>query len=165
MIARVLISRSLLASFRRAALSAYPNEFMQTLWGTVRGDTVTVEALRDVAHTATPETVGAEIHDQFAAKEKLQYLGTLHDHPEPTDATPSQADWDDAFNTGEIVFGVMAVWKGENEKFRTAVEFWETRPRIAVVHPRVRAPRKKKPIITDAIESNVQNPAQTEVTA
>lgn len=140
MISRVLISKSLLSSFRKLVLEHYPNEVMNTLWGRVEGDTVLISALKTPEQNATDRELTYYDADAISPQTQLRgehYLGTIHSHPDCVDATPSQHDWDTAYSSGERVFGVMRVSKQGN-KFKMEVKFWEPRPEITVVHPRVR---------------------------
>lgn len=164
MISRVIISPRLIASFRKAAVRAYPNEFFQTMWGWVRGDTVTVEALRDAAHTPTDSEISTTVADQFAphSTTPLHYLGTIHSHPDCGDTSPSVTDWDDGFTTGETVFFVMSVRKGENGRFRTDLRPWEPRPPIAIVYPRVRGERRRREKAVGVEESEKISPQRWE---
>lgn len=148
MLSRVIISKSLLSAFRKRALAAYPNETMQTLWGRLSGNSVIVTSMR------TPEQKVSETEVVFyeddlsspAVDTREQYLGTIHSHPECLDATPSQVDWDTSFEAGEYVFGIMRIVKKVNGRFTTEVAWWEPRPMIATVFPRVRnANRNNKP--------------------
>lgn len=137
MIARVLISKQLLSNFRKKALSIYPNEYMMTVWGRIEGDTVQVESLREVAQKATEGSVTASFLDCVTSSNTSTFLGTIHTHPDSTDATPSQADWDGSFACGEYIFGIMKISKG-----KTITKWWEPRAEISMIHPRVRAEKK-----------------------
>jgi len=139
MITRILISKKLIAEFRKRAIAAYPQEHMETCWGRIEGSSVIIEALHTPHQHATTDTVRYQESDALAkAGSGLAYIGSCHSHPDSTDATPSQVDWDTSFSSGEHVFGVMRVAKKENGKFTTEIGWWESRPGIAMIHPRVR---------------------------
>lgn len=138
MITRVILAKKLLASFRKKAQSSYPNEVMNTLWGKLEGSTAIVEELHDFDQHATGQLVNYTDADTMApAGRGIRFLGTIHTHPDCTDASPSAADWTDAFGAGEHIFAVMKIVK-HNNKFKTEVAFWEPRPQITIIHPRVR---------------------------
>lgn len=142
MISRVVISKQLLASFRKRTLEAYPNETMQTLWGRVEGDTVVISGLRTPEQKATQNELVYYDSDTVGPQSAIRgehYLGTVHSHPDSFDATPSQQDWDTSYSSGERIFGIMCCKRQVSGRFKTEVKFWEPRPDIAIVNPRVRA--------------------------
>lgn len=141
MISRVLISKKLLSEFRKQVTKAYPAETMSTLWGRIEGDTVVVSSLRVPKQEGTSEELTYHFADAVGDQARVRgehYLGTIHSHPECLDSTPSQHDWDTSYGSGERVFGIMRVEKSSAGRFTTEVAWWEPRPRIATVHPRVR---------------------------
>jgi len=141
MISRVIISKQLLASFRKRTLEAYPLETMQTLWGRVEGDTVVISSLRTPEQKGSPDRLDYNFDDAASPQAHVRgehYLGTIHSHPEGSDATPSQSDWDSSYSSGERVFGILWCSKQASGRFKTEVKFWEPRAMITVVHPRVR---------------------------
>ena len=154
MISRVIVSKSLIASFRKRAVAAYPKEAMCTLWGKVEGDTVLVTTFKDIPHEASESEVNYFESDALShAGHGEHYLGSLHSHPDSLDATPSQADWDTSFSSGERVFAVMRVTKLKTGRFTTEIRYWEPRPEITIVYPRVRdANRNKQQIESKAVQ-------------
>jgi proteasome lid subunit RPN8/RPN11 len=153
MISRIIVSKQAITAFRREAIKAHPNEFLQTLWGRIQGDTVLVHAIRPVEHRATAGSIDLTLQDTMApAQGTDQFIGTIHSHPDTKDATPSQTEWEDAFSTGEHVFGVMRVMQKPNGKFETELEWWEPRASIQMIYPKVRStnelrkPKEQKPM-------------------
>lgn len=145
MISRVIVDKKLLASFRKRTLEAYPHEVMCTMWGRVEGDTILITVIKDIPQQASEKEVNYYEADALAhAGHGDHYLGSIHSHPDCLDATPSQADWDTSFSSGERVFAVMQVRKLETGRFKTEVQFWEPRPPIAIVNPRVRDANRSK---------------------
>lgn len=145
MISRVIIDKKLLASFRKRTLEAYPREAMCTMWGRVEGDTVLITVIKDILQKATENEVNYYEADALAhAGHGDHYLGSIHSHPDCLDATPSQADWDTSFSSGERVFAVMQIRKLATGRFKTEVKFWEPRPEITIVYPRVRDANRNK---------------------
>jgi len=147
MVSRVLISKKLIADFRKRVIAAYPNETMQTLWGRVEGDTVVVSSLRTPKQEGTKDELLYHFGDAVGAQSVVRgehYLGTIHSHPECLDATPSQHDWDTSYTSGERIFGIMRCERGDGGRYKTETKFWEPRPEIAIVHPRVRDANRDK---------------------
>ena len=144
----------LIAAFRRSAIRAYPNEHIEVLRGRVVGDTATVAALVSIDHRSTEAQVDFHRSDVVTVE---AFLGTIHSHCGEEggnyDSAPSSADWHDAFTSGEIVFGVMLVEKTAKGRFKTSVEFWQSRPPIEVVYPRVRGKRKEGKMEKESIET------------
>lgn len=150
LINRIVISKQLVTFFRKYILAAYPHEGMMTLWGRVEGDTVVISSLRTPEQKGTVDRLDYHLDDAAGPQAEIrgeQYLGTWHSHPEGSDATPSAADWDSSYSSGERVFGIMWCSKQSNGRFKTSNSWWEPRPEIQMVHPRVRgqnANRNKK---------------------
>lgn len=170
MIVRIILPSSIEAAFRRDAIRAYPLEHAAAMRGRVIGDTVTITRFTALPHRSTEDETNYFVDDAIAPpqQEGDTFVGVAHSHPGAgSDAAPSKEDWKSAFRSGEIVMGIMVVEKRENGKFRTELEFYESRPPIAIVHPRVRAPRKKKAdivvtsILLDAIDPNASNTVQS----
>jgi len=147
-IVRVILPPRVETAFKKAAVAAFPREHAEAMRGRVVGDTVTITRFVPIPHaTATPDTVEFLHDDAITKKDGTDaFVGTCHSHPgEGCDAAPSVADWKSAFDCGEIVSGIVVVERGGNGKLRAGrIHFYESRPPIAVVHPRVRAPRKKR---------------------
>lgn len=144
MISRVLLPKSLLASFRKLAEGAYPNEVMQTLWGRIEGESVMIYSLRNVDQQASPDMVVARVDDMVspARDTKEHFIGSIHSHPDMQHPHPSTADWDGSYTCGEHLFAVMALVKKPSGKFSAETRFWQPRPHIQIVHPRIRKAKK-----------------------
>jgi len=142
MIVRVMLDKKLLADFRKQAIKAYPNEVMNTLWGRAEGDSIIIHRMRSVEQDADENKVEAYVSDMVSpvATTADRYLGSIHSHPDCHDASPSVQDWHNAYVCGEHVFGVMSVMKSDSGRFSTAVSWWEPRPFIDTIHPRIRKP-------------------------
>lgn len=142
MITRVVISKKHLADFRSAAIQTLPHERLWSLWGRIQGDTAIVTGFKDVPQKGTNDEVTVQIDDMFGpAAGPEQYIGTIHSHPSEAhsgDASPSEQDWDDAFATGEHVFGVMRIWRDPKGKYKTQLRWWEPRAAIRMIHPKTR---------------------------
>lgn len=154
MITRVIVNNQLLVQFRKKVILAYPKEYMETLWGKIEGSSVIITSFRPVHQRASEESVQYTEGDAVAhAGHGELYIGTCHSHPDCQDATPSQEDWNTSFSSGEHMFGVMRVTKKSNGKFETQTEFWEPRPRISIVYPRIREARKAKVVEVTVAQS------------
>lgn len=145
MITRVVIIDKLIKDFRRAAISAMPNECLWSVWGRIQGDTVIVERLNQPHQKVSETDVSVDRDIMLSpAVGQFQYIGTIHSHPESSDASPSTTDWTDAYETGEHVFGIMRVWKSDKGKWKTELDWWEPRASIQMIYPKVRTTNEKK---------------------
>jgi len=135
-----MIDKKLLGEFRKKALAAYPDELMHTLWGRVEGDSIIIHHLRGVEQEATGDKVEAYVSDMVSpvASTPERYLGSIHSHPDCFEASPSLQDWHNAYVCGEHVFGIMAIHENSSGRFSTSVAWWEPRPFIDTIHPRIR---------------------------
>lgn len=139
MIARVIIDQALVTAFRKMAQAAYPDEAMVTMWGRIESDSVVISRLRGVEQDSTDTSVQARVEDMVApAADHLheRYLGTMHSHPDLFDASPSEQDWQDSWNGGEFVFGVLGIVPTSKGRFRTNLQFWPVLQPIDIIHPR-----------------------------
>lgn len=145
LITRVVITDKLVRDFRKAAIAAMPNECLWSVWGRIQGDTVIVERLAQ-PHQKVSETDVSINRDVMLAPAvgQHQYIGTIHSHPESSDASPSTTDWTDAYATGEHVFGVMRVYKSNKGTWKTELDWWEPRASIQMIYPKVRTTNEKK---------------------
>jgi len=138
-ISRVLISKKLLAEFRKQALAAYPNETMSTLWGRIEGETAIVTSLHVPDQKQSNDKVEYNTDDLLspASVAREHYIGTCHSHPDCADCAPSQIDWDTSYSCGEHLFGIMRIEKKSDGRFKTEVGWYEPRASIMMVHPRI----------------------------
>lgn len=149
MIVRVILPPRVETAFKKAAIAAFPREHAEAIRGRIVGDTVTVTRFVPIAEAKSTLNKIEYYHDDAitTGKDTDGFLGVAHSHPGKPgecDAAPSSADWKSAFECGEIVMGILVVEPRANGKFRTEFRFYESHPPIAVVHPRVRAPRQKR---------------------
>jgi len=149
-ITRIVISKQALADFKKQAIKDFPLEAFVTLWGKVDGSTVVITSVKDVTHRAKEDTIDYHEADALspAAHTREHFIGSLHSHPNCSDSSPSETDWQDAFSHGEFIFGVMSINRKENGKFVTATSFWEPSPSISIIHPRLRKPKRPTPSIS-----------------
>lgn len=136
---KVVVDNRVLGGYRRRALRHFPNEYMETLWGRISNNVITIIAFQAIEHEATTKDLSYDddqifIQTEDANDEKLQLLGTIHSHPYPThtctkcgttaDPSPSKADWVDMADNSEIVSGVCAIWVRESGRKQTKIQFW-----------------------------------------
>lgn len=125
----VNISRSVLNGFRRRALSAYPKEYIETIWGKRNASGIHIAAFRELEHEATNGSVDYDPEELKIGEREagLVCLGTIHSHPfgelKQADAAPSEHDWDSYKRDGELISGLYGIWK-RNGKRRGRVRFF-----------------------------------------
>ena len=138
---RVLVSKSELAKLRRRMLRAYPRERIELIWGkTVGKDEVHIYMFDRIEQRAsrsscTPGKTESEreievhISEQEAAKLGLAVIGSVHSHPDiENESAPSEFDFEEGVNIGELISGIVAVWKDKKcprgARMRTRVKLW-----------------------------------------
>ncbi len=111
---KVNVSQDVLSSFRRRALRRYPKEYMETIWGRVKGGEAFIYAFHPIKHEGNKERITyepVEIEEQRedeAPLEKMLLLGTIHTHPD-SDIEPSQSDWETARVDGDLIIGICQI--------------------------------------------------------
>lgn len=150
---KVVVDSKEESKFRQRALNACPIEHMEALWGYVRGDTVYICAFvkmdLDPARTNTrrvtplgddaensweldhheDDAASTEVWDKIEGRHiKLEFLGTIHTHPDCDDAVPSEHDIRGLLNTQESITAICAIQfrnKGQrNQRRITNIEYW-----------------------------------------
>ena len=103
---KVNVSPDVLSSFRRRALRRYPKEYMETIWGQVKGGEGYIYAFHPIEHKSDNESIEyepveiEEQRDEEAPLEKMILLGTIHTHPDGS-IVPSQPDCETASRRGK----------------------------------------------------------------
>ncbi len=111
---KVNVSQDVLSSFRRRALRRYPREYMETIWGRVRGGEAYIYAFHPIKHEGDKERITyepveiEEQRDEEAPLEKMELLGTIHTHPD-SGIEPSQSDWETARVDGDMIIGICQI--------------------------------------------------------
>ena len=111
---KVNVSQDVLSSFRRRAFRRYPREYMETIWGRVKGGEAYIYAFHPIRHESDRESVWydpAEIEeqrDEEAPLEKMVLLGTIHTHPDSS-IEPTQSDWETARVDGDMIIGICQI--------------------------------------------------------
>lgn len=128
---KVITSRKEMAKFRQRVRQSFPKERIELLWGKMVGrDTFHIFLFDQVKHTATRSQCKTDEDDhdisiQEAMNKGLVVLGTIHSHPGFTDTAPSETDFDDGLEQGEVISGIAAVWKDKKTgRIRTKIRFW-----------------------------------------
>jgi proteasome lid subunit RPN8/RPN11 len=112
----VHVDKRVLRGYIRRALKAYPKEYMETLWGRIRGSDVEIVSFQNIEHTATKDAAYYDpgelaSQNEEAQESQLQVLGTIHSHPDGC-TWPSEDDMKSALMGGEIVCGIVAIKNG-----------------------------------------------------
>jgi proteasome lid subunit RPN8/RPN11 len=117
------------AKFRRRAIRALPNEYLETMYGFIKDDEVYICAFMEFEHESSPVDISYDdddlVRDQNHAQANgLTMLGTIHTHPDREDALYSESDARSCWETKqEIVFGICAISnKGKRRKCHVA--YW-----------------------------------------
>ncbi len=118
---KVNVSQDVLSSFRRRAFRRYPKEYMETIWGRVKGGEAYIYAFHPIRHEGDRESVRyepAEIEeqrDEEAPLEKMVLLGTIHTHPDSS-IEPTQSDWETARIDGDMIIGICQIVMSKGRK-------------------------------------------------
>lgn len=117
-IASVRLDRRVLESFRRRVKHAYPNEFMEAIFGQVTEDgEALVHMFYPFEHTGDRNNChfdSAEYRhlEETAQELRLHMLGTAHSHPGYHYCChPSETDHTTGHEFGELLMAVMHVYK------------------------------------------------------
>jgi proteasome lid subunit RPN8/RPN11 len=118
---RVVVDRKVLDGFKRRAMRAFPNEYIEEVWGRLRKGEAHVFAISTIKQIdATPNEVEAELSAECGEREKnLTLLGTIHTHIHPDPAEPSRIDLINFREEGELIMGIMSVKKTGKRRFST----------------------------------------------
>ncbi len=87
---------------------------MEALWGTVRGDILYIHAFVKVDHKPRKTTIlydDAELdeHMEDAAEIGLEYLGTIHTHPDVDEARFGDTDLEQSQDSSDAVMGICGI--------------------------------------------------------
>ncbi len=141
--------------FRQRALDACPKEHIEALWGYVRGDAAYICAFIkcdiDAKKTNTRRVTcvdedleydrheddarDAEVFDEVDGKRiKLEFLGTIHSHPDCDDAVLSEHDIRVSLDSQESIVAVCAIKlpKEGKKQRKTIVQYWPALRPLAV---------------------------------
>lgn len=134
MITQVVVDRKVVDGFRRRAIAKYPNEWMESVWGHVDGNTAFVHILLEAdIHDAGPDSI--DYDGEREKPDELEgaiWLGTIHSHPGFVDASPSEGDWDAGYKEGELLSIICSIKKDVRGRLRSRVRFWQPQKPIRV---------------------------------
>ena len=132
---QIYVDPKSLRQFRRRALRRYPKEYIEALWGTKNADnTWSIVAFQPIDHEAKRDTVDHDYDDARYGKREggLIRLGTIHSHPDRTDVSPSEGDWEYFKECGELLSGICAIKKHRHRR-RTFIRFYRSRALCDVI--------------------------------
>ncbi len=126
---KVQVARNVLDGYRRRALKKYPDEYMESIFGRVDGQTILIMAFYPIEHKGTPEKCEYETaaideqQDGTDCPPNMKWLGTIHSHPDAS-AHPSGADWETARIDGELVSGIYQILPTRGKRKTGKVRFY-----------------------------------------
>jgi len=124
--ARILFDPRAIRAFRRAAIRAYPIEYLEALLGR-RGErgTILLCGTQAIDHEATETDIDYSAEDTRYGERfgPLVRLGSIHSHPGCASAEPSETDWDSLRGAPELVVGIYAISQGTKRK-ETRLRFY-----------------------------------------
>lgn len=155
---KIVVDKKEEAKFRRRCLDNYPYEHIEALWGQIRGDTLYICAFMQMEHEVTVKTINYEDeeldwHEDDAREAGLEFLGTIHSHPDCADDRFGDTDLEMSQESQEMVMGICAIEtkkKGKNGKAkklkrrRTRIAYWPTVRPLQVVRKDWDAPSTDK---------------------
>lgn len=138
---KIVVDKNEEAKFRRRSLDRYPFEHIEALWGYVRGDVLYVCAFMAMEHKATVKHIHYEDqeldeHEEDAREAGLEFLGTIHTHPDCTDNRFGDTDLEMSQESNECIMGICAIETKRKipgskkvqklKRRRTLVAYWPT---------------------------------------
>jgi proteasome lid subunit RPN8/RPN11 len=117
---KIHVDRKAEREFRRRAVRAYPNEYMEGLWGYIRGSVIYVCAFVPMEHKGyyqhlTYKDEVLDDHEDEAREHNLEYLGTIHTHPDLLETLFSEHDLREVQNTQDAVMAICAITQEINK--------------------------------------------------
>lgn len=124
----IRVDRSAEAGFRRRALRALPNEWIETLWGFVENGVAYICVFMPVSQKGSPTEVtysDSEIEAQKleARSYKLEVLGSIHTHPDREETIFSEGDLRELQRLPELVMGICAI-DISSKRRKCRVAYW-----------------------------------------
>jgi proteasome lid subunit RPN8/RPN11 len=175
---KLIVEQNGFASYRKRALAEYPMEYLEILVGTAADDVVEIKKFVHISHTVTKTNgscpacgnqdvprLGYARDDldrikKEAEAEGLQFLGTIHSHPD-CDAIPSEADNDDSRSINEVVSGILHIWMTSSKRKRSHAQWWP--PQWSVTDVRYKTNASKTPDSRESATNfrSIEGPQQT----
>lgn len=122
----VVVDRKVYDRFKRRALSHYPREYAEQLWGTVEGGRANISVIEPTELTSQArDGVDFDFDQQCGTKHSGQtLLGSIHTHTAPYNGTePSDSDICSSIHDKEIVWGICGIRKTPKRRFFSC-RFW-----------------------------------------
>lgn len=127
---KIIVAKDEVRKLRRRMSRAYPRERIEYVYGKFVGDVVQIHVFDAVKHQATRHWCEVDEEEHAVSVEHmencgLKLIGSVHSHPDFAEASPSEGDYDDCIQTGELVMGIVGIWHDpKREKMRTVVRFY-----------------------------------------
>ena len=147
---KVVVDRREEAKYRRRAIRAYPNEYLEATWGFIRGTTIYICIFMPMEHVGTPDYICFEDddldqHGDEAKEEKLELIGTIHSHTtEDLSGEPSLLDIYSSTAAIETVIGICAIQKQESGRLRTIMRYWPRLREFDIERRQLRRPATRR---------------------
>lgn len=153
---RIHVDRQAERAYRRRAQRAYPREYMETLWGRARGNTLYIYCFMPIRHTSTPDRdycpaaiwyEDEDLEDQHeeAPDHRLECLGTIHSHPDRIDSIFSEGDLREVQDKADCLMGICAITqqvsRGRTRKV-CQIEYWPSPRPMEIVYGAKRAGKR-----------------------
>lgn len=129
MVKRIIVNRSAERGFRRRALSKYPLEHLEALWGKIVGESIHIYAFMPISHRSGKTWIyydEEEYADQKSEAKDMDMvlLGSIHSHPDSDDCCFSPTDLRDCQDTQDAIMAICAIKKTKTGKPRSKIEYW-----------------------------------------
>lgn len=124
---KIVVDKKEERKFRRRALRR-EKEYIEALWGEIRGETLYICAFVKMEHKASRRSIWYEDteldqHEDEAQEAGLSLLGTIHTHLNCEDTRFGDTDLKDSQESQELVMGICAI-KEDNGRKISRIAYW-----------------------------------------